>query len=142
MMGVNGDKQHQFIFLNLEDYVPKDHLLRIIQREVDVTFIYDKVKHLYSLVGRKSIDPVLLMKMMLIGYLYGISSERKLEEEVKMNLAYRWFLGLDLMESVPDHSTLSQNRRRRFKNSSIFQEIFDHIVTLCIQKGIVTAMLL
>ncbi|MDQ0885976.1 transposase [Paenibacillus sp. V4I9] len=138
MMGVNGDKQHQFIFLNLEDYVPKDHLLRIIQREVDVTFIYDKVKHLYSLVGRKSIDPVLLMKMMLIGYLYGISSERKLEEEVKMNLAYRWFLGLDLMESVPDHSTLSQNRRRRFKNSSIFQEIFDHIVTLCIQKGIVT----
>ncbi|WP_158607027.1 IS1182 family transposase [Paenibacillus ginsengarvi] len=138
MMGVNGDKQHQFVFFNLEDYVPKGHLLRAIQREVDFSFIYDKVKHLYSSVGRKSIDPVLLMKMMLIGYLYGIPSERRLEEEVSLNLAYRWFLGLDLTDSVPDHSTLSQNRRRRFKDSSIFQDIFDHIVAKCIEMGIVT----
>lgn len=138
MMGVNGDKQHQFVFFNLEDYVPKGHLLRAIQKKVDFTFIYDKVKHLYSPVGRKSIDPVLLMKMMLLGYLYGIPSERKLEEEVSMNLAYRWFLGLDLMDSVPDHSTLSQNRRRRFKDSSIFQDMFDHIVATCIENGIVT----
>ncbi|RKN82174.1 transposase [Paenibacillus ginsengarvi] len=76
--------------------------------------------------------------MMLVGYLYGIPSERKLEEEVNMNLEYRWFLGLDLMDTVPDHSTLSQNRRRRFKNSSIFQDLFDHIVTICIEKGIMT----
>ncbi|SFJ22627.1 Transposase domain [Thermoflavimicrobium dichotomicum] len=76
--------------------------------------------------------------MLLIGYLYGIPSERRLEEEVKVNLAFRWFLGLGLEDKVPDHSTISQNRRRRFKDSTVFQDIFDHIVQLCIEKGLVT----
>ncbi|WGV58275.1 IS1182 family transposase [Brevibacillus brevis] len=138
MMGVDGDKQPQLHFFNLEDYVPKDHLLRIIRQHIDFSFIYEKVQHLYSPLGRRSVDPVLLMKMLLIGYLYGIPSERKLEEEIQLNLAYRWFLGLDLADTVPDHSTLSQNRRRRFKNSTIFQDIFDHMVQLCIEKGLVT----
>jgi transposase len=141
MMGMNGEKQHQFMFFNLENFIPENHLLRVIQQQVDFSFIYDKVKDLYSPIGRKSIDPVLLMKMLLLGYLYGIPSERKLEEEVNMNLGYRWFLGLDLADSVPDHSTLSQNRRRRFKNSTVFQEIFDHIVSLCVRKGLVTGEL-
>ncbi|MDF2651514.1 MAG: hypothetical protein K0Q73_7319 [Paenibacillus sp.] len=138
MMGVDKDKQNQLMYISLDDLVPKDHLLREIKNKIDFSFIYKKVQHLYSPIGRKSIDPVLLMKMLLIGYLFGIPSERKLEQDIVVNLAYRWFLGLDLTEAVPDHSTLSQNRRRRFKDSQIFQEIFDHIVSECITKGIVT----
>ncbi|MCU6793771.1 IS1182 family transposase [Paenibacillus sp. WQ 127069] len=138
MMGVDGDKQNQLMVINLDDLVPQDHLLRDIRKKVDFTFIYEKVRHLYSPFGRRSIDPVLLIKMLLIGYLFGIPSERRLEQEIIVNLAYRWFLGLDLGESIPDHSTLSQNRLRRFKDSEAFQEIFDHIVSDCISKGIVT----
>ncbi|MBA4494623.1 transposase [Paenactinomyces guangxiensis] len=100
-------------------------------------FIYEKVSHLYSERGRKSVDPALLIKMLLLGYLYGIKSERRLEEEVRMNLGYRWFLGLSIEDPIPDHSTISQNRRRRFKDSSVFQEIFDQIVIQCIELGLV-----
>ncbi|WP_186446270.1 transposase [Paenibacillus cremeus] len=107
MMGVDGAKQNQLMYISLDDLVPQDHLLRAIRKKVDFTFFYEKVQHLYSPFGRRSIDPVLLMKMLLIGYLFGIPSERKLEQEITVNLAYRWFLGLDLGETVPDHSTLS-----------------------------------
>ena len=138
MMGKHENHQHRFMFLSLDQYVPKDHLLRQIEELVDFTFIYEKVQHLYSPLGRKSIDPVILIKMLLIGYLYGIESERKLEEEVTLNLAYRWFLGLDLDEPIPDHSTFSQNRKRRFNGSSVFQEVFDHVVMMCVEKGLVT----
>ena len=89
----------------------------------------------YSKLGRKSLDPVLLFKMLLIGYLFNVDSELELEEEVSLNIGYRWFLGFDLSDPVPDHSTFSQNRRRRFKDSTVFQEIFDHIIKLCIEKG-------
>ena len=105
---------------------------------VNFDFIYEKAFPYYSHVGRKSIDPVILIKMLLIGYLYGIKSERRLDEEVSLNLAYRWFCGLDLMHRVPDHSTFSQNRKRRFKDASIFREIFNEIVLKCIQLGIVS----
>jgi len=86
------EKQDRLIYINLDDYVPQGYLLRAIRKSVDFGFIYDKVRPLCSDVGRASIDPVLLIKMLLLGYLYGIPSERKLEEEVKLNLAYRWFL--------------------------------------------------
>ncbi len=138
MMNKVTEKQNRLMYINLDDYIPQDHLLRAIRKSVDFGFIYDKVRPLYSDVGRASIDPVLLIKMLLLGYLYGIPSERKLEEEVRLNLAYRWFLGLDLEDKIPDHSTFSQNRRRRFKQSGIFQEVFDHIVTVCVSKGLVT----
>jgi len=138
MMGKDTVKQNQLLYINLDDFIPKNHLLRAINNKVDFSFIYDKVSHLYSKAGRRSLDPVMLIKMLLLGYLYGIPSERKLEEEVKLNLAYRWFLGLDLGNSVPDHTTFSQNRRRRFKNSGVFQEIFDHIVSICVEEGLVT----
>lgn len=138
MLGKDEEKQSQFMFVNLDDFVPQDHLLRVIKRTIDFSFIYDKVKDLYSPIGRRSVDPVLLVKMLLLGYWYGIPSERKLEQEVKLNLAYRWFLGLDLADPVPDHSTMSQNRRRRFKNSSLFQEIFDTIVSRCVVEGLVS----
>ncbi|UHA71912.1 transposase [Paenibacillus sp. 481] len=138
MMGVNKEKQHQFMLFNLEDYIPANHLLRSIEKVVDFSFIYKKVQHLYSPIGRKTIDPVMLIKMLLLGYLYGIPSERKLGEQVQLNLEFRWFLGLGLEESIPDHSTLSQNRRRRFKERTIFQEIFDHIVSTCVSSEPVT----
>lgn len=138
MMGRNDVVQSKLEFFDIEDLVPEDHILRQINREIDFSFIYDKMEKYYSKLGRKSIDPVLLYKMLLIGYLFNINSERVLEQDVRLNIAYRWFLGLNLTDSVPDHSTFSQNRRRRFKDISVFQEIFDHVVDMCIQKGLVT----
>lgn len=130
--------QIQMVILDIDSMVPESHLLRQIKNCVNFDFIYKKTAPYYSKVGRKSIDPVILIKMLLIGYLYGIKSERRLEEEVSLNLAYRWFCGLDLIHRVPDHSTFSQNRRRRFKDASIFREIFNEIVLKCIQLGIVS----
>ncbi len=98
----------------LEELMPKDHFLRDLDRLVDFDFIYEKVENMYSKTGRPSIDHVILIKMLLIGYLYGIDSERKLEQEIQINIAYRRFLGSDLDERVPDHSTISQLRRRKF----------------------------
>lgn len=138
MMGRKDDYQSKMEFIDLNAFVPSNHILRQINEKIDFTFIYNKMEMYYSKLGRKSLDPVLLFKMLLIGYLFNVDSERELEQEVNLNIAYRWFLGLDLTDSVPDHSTFSQNRRRRFKGSTVFQEIFDDIVKLCIEKGIVT----
>lgn len=125
-------------YVNIEEIVPEDHLLRKIEKYIDFRFIYEKVKHLYSENnGRPSIDPVVLFKMLLIGYLYGIRSERRLIEEIKVNIAYRWFLGMGINDPVPNHSTISQNRRRRFLESEIYQEIFDEIVFQAIEKGLI-----
>jgi len=126
-----------FYYVRMEDIVPDDHLLRMIDRHIDFSFIKQKVKHLYSHTGRPSIDPEVLLRMLLIGYLYGITSERRLCEEVKMHIGYRWFVGLSLEDKVPDHSTFSKNRHERFSEGDIFQEIFDEIVKQCIEKGLV-----
>jgi transposase len=138
MMGRKDEYQSKLEFIDLNVFVPSNHILRQINEKIDFSFIYNKMEKYYSKLGRKSLDPVLLFKMLLIGYLYNVDSERELEQEVNLNIAYRWFLGLDLTDTVPDHSTFSQNRRRRFKDSTVFQEIFDHIVKLCIEKGLVT----
>jgi transposase len=138
MMGRKDDYQSKMEFIDLNTFVPSNHILRQINEKIDFSFIYNKMEKYYSKLGRKSLDPVLLFKMLLIGYLFNVDSERELEQEVTLNIAYRWFLGLDLSDPVPDHSTFSQNRRRRFKNSTVMQEIFDHIIKLCIEKGIVT----
>ena len=138
MMGRQSD-QIQMVILDIDSMIPEDHLLRQIKNCVNFDFIYEKAAPYYSHVGRKSIDPVVLIKMLLIGYLYGIKSERRLEEEVSLNLAYRWFCGIDLMNRVPDHSTFSQNRRRRFQEAGIFREIFNMILYLLL---IVVATLL
>ena len=137
MMGKQSG-QIQMIILDIDSMIPEDHLLRQIKNCVNFDFIYEKAAHCYSHVGRKSIDPVILIKMLLIGYLYGIKSERRLEEEVSLNLAYRWFCGIDLTQRAPDHSTFSQNRRRRFQDAGIFRENFNEIVLQCIQFGIVS----
>lgn len=138
MMDRDRDNQGTYMYVNLDEYEPSDHVLRTIRDNIDFSFIYDKLESFYSDKGRRSVDPVKLIKMLLIGYIFGIPSERQIEEQVKLNLAYRWFLNLDLADRVPDHSTISQNRRRRFKESNIIQELFDEIVRLCISEGLVT----
>jgi len=98
-----------FYYFRLEDQIPKDHLLRVIDEQIDLSFVRERVKDLYSATGRPSIDPEVLLRLLLVGYLYGITSERRLLEEVRMHLAYRWFARLDFEQEIPDHSTFSRN---------------------------------
>lgn len=125
-------------FVSIEELVPTDHLLRKISRVIDFSFIHEKTKDMYcSNNGRPAIDPTVLFKMLFIGYLFGIRSERRLVQEIKVNVAYRWFLGLGLQDKVPDASTISQNRRRRFTGTGIAQDIFDEIVLQAMRKKLV-----
>ena len=135
-------KQMKMSFVTLEELMPQEHFLRDLDRLVDFDFIYDKVVDLYSNTGRPAIDPVVMIKMMLIGYIYGIDSERKLEQEITVNIAYRWFLGIDFDERVPDHSTISQLRRRKFDGTTIFRDVFDEIVRKCFEAGLIDGKLL
>ena len=112
--------------------------MRKIERSIDFSFIRDRVRGLYSPdSGRPAVDPVILFKMLFIGYLFGVRSERQLVRDIQVNVAYRWFLGLGLRDKVPDTSTLSQNRRRRFLDSPISQEIFDEIVLQALRRKMV-----
>ena len=138
MLGEKQRVEPMFYYVRIEEMIPENHLLRLVDRHIDLTFIRDKVKHLYSHTGRPSIAPEVLLRMLLIGYLYGITSERRLCEEVKMHIGYRWFVGLNLEEKIPDHSTFSKNRHERFSENNIFQGIFDEIVAQCISKGLLT----
>ncbi len=139
MMGKKTKQAPLFYYINIKDMIPENHILRLINKYIDFSFIRNKTKHLYSSTGRPSIDPEVLIKMLLVGYLYGITSERRLCEEVNMHIGYRWFVGLSLDDKVPDHSTFSKNRHTRFKQSGIFQDIFDEIVKKCIDRGLVSA---
>lgn len=122
-------------FVCIEELVPKDHLLRKIDKVIDFAFIRGKVKDLYCADnGRPAIDPVVLFKMLFLGYLFGVRSERQLVREIQVNVAYRWFIGYGLSDKIPDASTFSQNRRRRFTESTIYQEIFDEIVLQAMGK--------
>lgn len=143
MLRQPGGKPSELEFVSIDSLVPADHLLRRIERAVDFSFIRGKVAGLYCADnGRPAIDPVVLFKMLLIGYLFGIRSERKLCQEIQVNVAYRWFLGFTLKDKVPDSSTLSQNRRRRFRESTLYQEIFDEIVLLAVKKRLVEGKVL
>ena len=129
--------------VTLESLVPSDHLLRKIDAHIDFSFIRDRVEHLYCPDnGRPALDPEVLFKILLIGYLFGIRSERQLMREIEVNVAYRWFLGLRLTDKVPDATTLCQNRRRRFSDSTIYQEIFDEIVFQALGHGLVDGRVL
>jgi transposase len=123
--------------------VPAEHLLRKIDRVIDFSFIHDRVAGLYCPDnGRPPLDPTLMFKALFIGYLFGIRSERQLVREIEVNLAYRWFLGLNLTDPVFDASTLSQNRRRRFSDTAVAQDIFDQIVEQAIGHGLVDGTVL
>ena len=126
--------QTELEMVTLDQLVPRDHLLRLIDTHIRFDFIREKCEGLYCANnGRPAIDPVVLFKMLFIGYLFGVRSERRLVREIEVNVAYRWFLGLRLTDKVPDASTLSQNRRRRFAGTGIEQEIFDTIVEQAIR---------
>jgi len=114
---------------------PNDHLLRLIDRYIDLSFVRERLKRFYSWTGRPSIDPEVLLRLLLVGYLYGITSERRLLEEVRMHLAYRWFTRLDFGQEIPDHFTFSKNRHGRFRQSSVFREVFEEIVRRVRRQG-------
>jgi transposase len=137
MMGRHSRAESLFYYFRLEDQVPENHLLRLIDRHVNLEFIRAKLKDAYSDAGRPSIDPELLLRMLLVGYLYGVTSERKLVEELRMHLAWRWFTGLGFDQEIPHHSTFSKNRHGRFQESNLFQELFEEIVARCVAAGLV-----
>jgi len=124
-----------FYQVSLEERVPQDHLLRKIASAVDFSFLYDYVRPYYSHTGAPSVDPVVIFKMSLLGYLYGITSERKLAEECRLNLAFMWFLGYDLDEMPPDHSILSKARARFGRE--VYEQFFREVVRMCREAGLV-----
>lgn len=129
--------------VSLDSLVPKDHLLRKIDAVIDFSFIHERVAGLYSPDnGRPPLDPTLMFKALFIGYLFGVRSERQLVREIEVNVAYRWFLGLKLTDEVFDASTLSQNRRRRYNDTTVAQDIFDAIVEQAIRHGLVEGTVL
>ena len=125
------------IFVDIESLIPETHLLRKIERMVSFDFVYDLLAPYYPATGRPSVDPVSMFKMLLIGYLYGIKSERRLVEEVQLNIAYRWFCGFELDDTIPNHSTFSKTRTRKWQQSSLFQKAFYEIVKQCIDSGLI-----
>ena len=139
MMGPRQEAQAALFYeFSLEDHVPRDHLLRSIDRFVDLGGIRAHLAKFYSHTGRPSVDPELLIRMLIVGYCFGIRSERRLCEEVHLNLAYRWFCRLDLTDGVPDHSTFSKNRHGRFRDSELLRHLFETVVARCITEGLVS----
>jgi len=137
MMGQHDRSEALFYYFRLEDQVPETHLLRLIEKHISFAFVREKLRASYSDTGRPSIDPELLLRILLIGYLYGITSERKLVEELRMHLAWRWFTGLGFDQEIPHHSTFSKNRHGRFQESKLFEELFEQIVKQCVEVGLV-----
>ncbi len=127
-----------FYEFSLEDHVPQDHFLRSIDRFVDLSSIRAHLADFYSHTGRPSVDPELLIRMLLVEFCFDIRSERRLCDEVHLNLAYRWFYRLDLSDRVPDHSTFSKNLLRRFRESELLRHLFETTVARCIAEGLVS----
>ncbi len=137
MMGMQTVPAQLFYDFCLDDHVPADHLLRRIDRFLDLEQVRTKLKPFYSTIGRPSIDPELMMRMLIVGYCLGIRSERRLCDEIHLNLAYRWFCRLGLDGKVPDHSTFSRNRHGRFRQSDILRRLFETVVERCLREGLV-----
>ena len=137
MMGHHARSEALFYYFRLDDQVPENHLLRLIDKHISFEFVREQLRNSYSETGRPSIDPELLLRILLIGYLYGITSERKLVEELRMHLAWRWFTGLSFDQEIPHHSTFSKNRHGRFQDSKLFEQMFEQIVRQCVEVGLV-----
>ncbi len=135
MMGQHDRSESLFYYFRIEDQVPEAHLLRLIDRHVSFDFVRDKLRDCYSETGRPSIDPEVLLRVLLLGYLYGVTSERKLLEELRMHLAWRWFTGLGFDQEIPHHSTFSKNRHGRFQESNLFQELFSASSSSASRRG-------
>ena len=138
MMGrLNRDQRQLFYELSLDEVVPDDHLVRQISSVLDLSWVHAELASYYSSTGRPSIDPVLMIRMLIVGYIFAIRSERQICREVQVNLAYRWFCGLGLEDSIPDHSVFSRARNERFRESDLFRGIFEGVVASCIAAGLV-----
>jgi transposase len=138
MMGrLDGGAEKLFYAFSLEEAVPSDHLLRKIARFLDFDGLRAHLRPYYSDIGRPSVDPELMIRMLIVGYCFGIRSERRLCEEVHLNLAYRWFCRLGIEDRVPDHSTFSVNRHGRFRESDLFRKLFESTVVRCMAEGLV-----
>ena len=138
MMGqAVGQQDRLFYEFNLEDRVPTNHLLRRIDAVLDLSWLRAELAPFYSHTGCPSIDPELMIRMLLVGYCHSIRSERRLCQEVELNLAYRWFCRLGLEDKVPDHSTFSVNRHGRFRDSDILRTVFESVVRRCMEAGLV-----
>src|SRR6187399_3089351 len=140
MMGRQcGDQASLFYEFRLDDRIPKDHLLRRINVFIGPILggVRGQLKSYYSEIGRPSVDPELMVRMLIIGYCFGLRSERRLTQEVDLHLAYRWFCRLDLDDEVPHHSTFSENRLHRFRESDVFRHIFERVVAACMAAGLV-----
>lgn len=132
------DKKTQVQMISIDQLVPEDHLLRKIDKYIDFTFIYNLVEDRYSTeTGRPSIDPVTLIKIPIIQYMYGIKSMRQTIKEIEVNMAYRWFLGLDFYDKVPHFSTFGKNYKRRFEGTDLFEQIFQHILLQCMKCKVI-----
>src|SRR5438034_9050978 len=138
MMGRSGRDQGQLFYsFNLEEVVPDDHLVRAIAGVLDLSWVRAELATHYSHTGRPSIDPVLMIRMLIVGYVFAIRSERALCREVQLNLAYRWFCGLGIEDKIPDHSAFSRARHERFHDSDIFRRVFERVVGTCVAAGLV-----
>jgi transposase len=138
MMGrLNRDQEQLFYSFRLDDVVPDDHLVRAIAAVLDLSWVHAELASYYPKIGRPSIDPVLMIRMLVVGYVFAIRSERALCREVQVNLAYRWFCGLSIEDKVPDHSAFSRARNERFGDSAIFRSVFERVVGACIVAGLV-----
>lgn len=138
MMGQHGgDQKRLFYTFNLDDHIPSEHLLRGIDQFLDLNGLHAHLSPHYSHTGRPSIDPALLIRMLIVGYCFGIRSERRLCEEVHLNLAYRWFCRLGLEDPIPDHSTFSKNRHGRFRDNDTLRFVFERVLARCLSEGLV-----
>jgi transposase len=138
MMGrLSQDQGQLFYSFNLEEAVPSDHLVREIAAVLDLSWVYGELAPHYPPIGRPSIDPVLMIRMLIVGYVFAIRSERALCREVQVNLAYRWFCGLSIEDKLPDHSAFSRARNERFSDSGIFRRVFERVVGQCIAADLV-----
>src|SRR5246127_729833 len=138
MMGRRGDDQVQFLYaFDLDKVVPADHLVRQIDGILDLSWVHRELRPYYSHTGRPSIDPVLMIRMLLVGYVFALRSERRLCSEVQVNLAYRWFCKLSVEDKIPDHSVFSRARHERFRESEALRRVFEGVVAMCIAAGLV-----
>jgi transposase len=130
------DQRHLFHEFHLDEAVPDDHL-RKVDAVLDLSWVHAELAPHYSRIGRPSIDPVLMIRMLIVGYVFAIRSERQLCREVQVNLAYRWFCDLGLEDPIPDHSAFSRARNERFRQSDLFRSVFERVVGSCIEAGLV-----
>jgi transposase len=138
MMGrLNHHQGQLFYSFCLDEAVPDDHLVRRIADVFDLSWVHRELASYYPKIGRPSIDPVLMIRMLIIGYVFAIRSERALCRDVQVNFAYRWFCGLSIEDKIPDHSVFSRARHERFRDSDIFRRVFEHVVEACIAGGLV-----